>query len=365
MAEKKKKIANVPNLRFPEFEGEWKEEVLGELGDFIGGGTPSTANADFWNGDIPWISSSDLNDNDNHSISIKRFITEEAINNSATKICLAPVILIVSRVGVGKVAYSTEDICTSQDFTNIINCKCNGLFLSYLLLIVMRKAATSTQGTSIKGISSSEIKSKKIFIPKGIEQKKIAAFLSVIDNRISTQNKIIEELKLLKRTLSKKIFSQQVRFNGRSNFPNWEIKKLGEVAEIKRGASPRPITSPKWFSSKSNIGWVRISDVTKSNKYLEKTEQYLSDEGVLKSRLVAKNNLIMSICATIGKPIYTKFDVCIHDGFVVFQNLKINKEYLYYYLDLIQYNWYKYGQPGTQVNLNSEIVSNEICLFLP
>jgi len=140
------------------------------------------------------------------------------------------------------------------------------------------------------------------------------------------------------------------------------MKRLGDVAEIKRGASPRPITSPKWFSSKSNVGWVRISDVTKSEKYLEKTEQYLSDEGISKSRFVQKNNLIMSICATIGKPIYTKFDVCIHDGFVVFQNLQINKEYLYYYLDFFQLNWYRYGQPGTQVNLNSEIVSNETIL---
>jgi len=139
----------------------------------------------------------------------------------------------------------------------------------------------------------------------------------------------------------------------------WENKKLGEVAKIKRGASPRPISNPKWFSDKSKIGWVRISDVTKSNKYLEKTEQYLSDEGVKKSRLVKKGNMIMSICATIGKPIYTNFDVCIHDGFIVFENLKLHKEYLYYYLDFIQMKWYKYGQPGTQVNLNSDIVSNE------
>ena len=71
----------------------------------------------------------------------------------------------------------------------------------------------------------------------------------------------------------------------------------------------------------------------------------------------------MSICATIGKPIYTNFDVCIHDGFVVFEELKLNKEYLYYYLDMIKMSWYKYGQPGTQINLNSEIVSNEIILF--
>jgi type I restriction enzyme S subunit len=69
--------------------------------------------------------------------------------------------------------------------------------------------------------------------------------------------------------------------------------------------------------------------------------------------------MIMSICATIGKPIYTKFPVCIHDGFVVFESLKADKEYLFYYLDYIQKRWYRYGQPGTQVNLNTEIVGSE------
>ena len=67
----------------------------------------------------------------------------------------------------------------------------------------------------------------------------------------------------------------------------------------------------------------------------------------------------MSICATIGKPIYTDFDVCIHDGFVVFEDLKVDKEFIYYYLEKIQKRWYRYGQLGTQVNLNSDIVSNE------
>lgn len=143
------------------------------------------------------------------------------------------------------------------------------------------------------------------------------------------------------------------------DFPDWQVRQLGQISSIKRGASPRPISDKKWFSNKSNIGWVRISDVTSSNKYLNSTQQYLSEEGVSKSRLIAKGNIIMSICATIGKPIYTNFDACIHDGFVVFEDLQIDHEYLYYYLSRIEKNWYRYGQPGSQVNLNSDIVANE------
>ncbi len=220
-------------MRFAGFEREWETTELNELGEFLGGGTPSSSNEDFWNGSIPWISSSDLSENDIYSVNISRFITEDAVSNSATKKCLAPVILIVSRVGVGKVAYSEKSLCTSQDFLNIVNFRCNGIFLSYLLSIEMKKAASVVQGTSIKGISSVEIKSKKLYIPQRNEQEKISSFLPLIDERIQTQNKIIENLKTQMLGLQEKIFRQKVKLkdsNGKS-FPLWSFKKGGELFE--------------------------------------------------------------------------------------------------------------------------------------
>lgn len=139
----------------------------------------------------------------------------------------------------------------------------------------------------------------------------------------------------------------------------WDVKKINKVANILRGASPRPISDLKWFDNDSNIGWVRISDVSRSKKVLTETEQYLSKKGIEKSRLVKKDNIIMSICATVGKPIYTGFDVCIHDGFVIFDELNIDKEYFYYLLLDKEKSWHKYGQTGSQMNLNTNIVGNE------
>ena len=100
--EHEKEVTVVPKLRFSEFAASWVKRQLGEIGQFVGGGTPSTSNQEFWNGDIPWISSSDLNEEDIYSISYQRFITEEAVKQSATKIVPPKSILIVSRVGVGK-----------------------------------------------------------------------------------------------------------------------------------------------------------------------------------------------------------------------------------------------------------------------
>ena len=191
----------------------------------MGGGTPSSSNESFWQGTIPWVSSSDIVENDIKNISISRYITEEAIAHSATKLCPAPSILIVSRVGVGKIALSKEAICTSQDFCNLINIKVEPIFLTYCLSQIMKRKSMEVQGTSIKGITTSEIQKISINIPSLREQKKIGKILSLLDERIATQNKIIEDLKKLKSAISKKLLCND----------KWTTYKIQDIAEIGRG----------------------------------------------------------------------------------------------------------------------------------
>ncbi len=145
---------------------------------------------------------------------------------------------------------------------------------------------------------------------------------------------------------------------------DWEVKFIREITNLQRGASPRPINSPVWFDQKSDVGWLRISDVSKSRKYLIETVQNLSEAGISSSRFVKINSLVMSICATVGKPIITKKNLCIHDGFVVFNNLKADKNYIYYVLSNIESDWFKFGQTGSQMNLNTQII-NITKIFLP
>ena len=226
-------------------------------------------------------------------------------------------------------------------------------------------AQEGARNHGLLNISLQEFFEINLIVPCLKEQMKIATFLSAVDEKISQLSQKLHLLGQYKQGMMQKLFSQQLRFKADdgNEFREWSNKTIGDVANIKRGASPRPINDSKWFDDSSSIGWVRISDVSKSKKYLLQTEQYLSTLGIQKSRLVPKGNLIMSICATIGKPIYTGFDVCIHDGFVVFSELQAIHEYAYYYLEYIEKNWYQYGQPGTQVNLNSDIVSNEAFPF--
>jgi len=217
-------------VRFPYYTDEWKEHRLEDLGFFIGGGTPDTTNQQFWTGKIPWISSSDLSVDDIGRIFKTRFINDDAIKSSATKLVPKGGILMVSRVGIGKFAVADEDLCTSQDFTNLVTNQ-NAHFICYYFSARAKDFIKLSQGTSIKGFTIQDIKSSVFPVPILQEQENISSFLSVIDSRIRTQRKIIEDLTVLKNNVVKKLFENELKFkNGDKDFQKWEKKRLTEIS---------------------------------------------------------------------------------------------------------------------------------------
>lgn len=138
---------------------------------------------------------------------------------------------------------------------------------------------------------------------------------------------------------------------------HWEVKKIKRLCLVKRGASPRPIDDPIYFDDDGEYAWVRISDVSASTKYLQSTEQKLSELGRSKSVSLEPGELFLSIAATVGKPIITTIKCCIHDGFVYFVGLKENREYLFYLFSGGEL--YKgLGKLGTQLNLNTDTIGD-------
>lgn len=222
-----------------------------------------------------------------------------------------------------------------------------------------------TAKSSVDSVRKDMISEMLIPIPPKDEQLKISKLLSDTDELISSLEKLIEKKRQIKQGAMQQLLTGKKRLPGFSG--KWEVKKLGLVAEIQRGASPRPIDSPRWYSITSSIGWVRISDVTSSNgRILEKTDDYLSKEGVDRSRFLRKGSLIMSICATVGLPVITNIDVCIHDGFVGFSNLKnVDVVFLLYKLKELENLFKTMGQTGSQSNLNTDLVKNYEINFPP
>ncbi|MBI5811868.1 MAG: restriction endonuclease subunit S [Meiothermus silvanus] len=185
---------------------------LGDVVSITGGGTPSRSRKDFWNGNIPWVSSSDVSDESIHELKITRWITSEAVSSSATKIVPENSILLVSRVGVGKVAISRIPVCTSQDFTNLTPHRDDFIFLGYYLSAWAYVLKSFGQGMAIQGFKKQDIENLAIPLPDANsgEQQKIADCLSSLDELIELQAKQLEALKAHKKGLMQQLFPQEI-----------------------------------------------------------------------------------------------------------------------------------------------------------
>jgi type I restriction enzyme S subunit len=280
-----------------------------------------------------------------------------------TALCAEDDILItVKGSGAGEMVVSDAEYCISRQLMAIRPLEWSGLYVFYSLR--QNSAAISAASTGlIPGLSRIDVTEQLLPVPPLREQRAIAAALSDADALIAALEGMIAKKRDLKQAAMQHLLSGKTRLPGFAG--EWEVKRIGEVTSIQRGASPRPIDSPIWFDEFSRIGWVRISDVSKSNMFLTSTTQRLSLLGIARSRSVELGSLIMSIAATVGRPAITQIECCIHDGFVVFSNLKMDKVFLYFVLRDIEPKWSKQGQTGSQMNLNSAMIERTEILLPP
>lgn len=113
---------------------------------------------------------------------------------------------------------------------------------------------------------------------------------------------------------------------------NWQTKKLGEIFNIERGGSPRPIE--EYITDDENgINWIKIGDTKGVTKYITKTNEKIKPEGLKKTRMVYEGDFILSNSMSFGRPYIMKTNGCIHDGWLVIRkNENVDKNYLYYVL---------------------------------
>ena len=237
-------MANKPRIRFRGFTEDWEQRKLDDIAKIkTVGGTPKTANPEYWSGNIPWIQSSDLVEGDIVHVNINKFINNNALKNSAAKLISRDSIALVTRVGVGKVAVINQDFTTSQDFLSLSDFDGSDIkFLAYQLYRLMQENAKVLQGTSIKGITKTELIEQSISIPSsGQEQNLISAVLSKIDSIITLHQCKLKKLNLAKKSLLQKLFPRNgsqipgVRFKGFTDA--WEQRKLNDFGIATGGTS--------------------------------------------------------------------------------------------------------------------------------
>ena len=211
-------------MRFPEFSGEWNKYTINDLATVVGGGTPDTTVKSYWGGDIQWFTPSEIGKNKYVDFS-KRTITRDGLDNSSAKLLPLHTILLSSRATVGECSIASNECTTNQGFQSLIAKQCNIDFLYYLIQTKKKDLIRNACGSTFLEISANEIRKIKVAVPVQNEQEQIAKLLSLIDERIATQNKIIEDLKKLKCAIIEKVL----------NGNNANNLRLGDVGSYIRG----------------------------------------------------------------------------------------------------------------------------------
>lgn len=218
-------MSNVPKLRFKEFSGEWEEKKLGELADISSGGTPLRNKPSYWNGTIPWVTTSLIDFRD--ICSAEEYITEEGLNNSSAKLFEKNTILMAmygqgktrGKVGILKLSATTNQACASINPKSI-----DYIFLYQYLMNQYDNIRNLSNEGGQKNLSGPIIKNILIPYPSKQEQEKIASFLTLVDTKIEQLTKKEALLSSYKKGVMQKIFSGEIRFKADdgSEFCDWE-----------------------------------------------------------------------------------------------------------------------------------------------
>lgn len=365
-------MGNKPRIRFKGFTEDWEQRKLISLyktirNAFVGTATPYYTN-DSINGYFYLESNNVKNGKINRNNEI--YITKDFYQKQEDKLLYKDDIVIVQSGHVGHTAVIPEELDKTAAHALIMlqnkkeNFDSHFINNSFQTPLIRNKIDEITTGNTIKHILASDVKNIVINMPSFKEQKLISQLFKLLDLNITLHQCKLEKLKLTKKALLQKLFPKngkhipEIRFKGFTDA--WEQRKLGDLAEIVRGASPRPISDPKWFDNNSNVGWLRIADVTAQDGRIRYLEQKISELGQEKTRVIKTPHLLLSIAATVGKPVINYVPTGVHDGFLIFLNPKFNILYTFWWLEMFREKWNKYGQPGSQVNLNSDLVKNQV-----
>lgn len=174
--------------RLKGFEGEWKEVRMGDVALVIGGGTPNTGIFDYWNGNIPWFTPSEIGENKYVNIS-ERTISEKGLNDSSAKLLPKGTILFTSRATIGAKAILTTEATTNQGFQSlVVTDGNNNEFIYYYLDIILNEIKQKASGSTFPEVSAESIRKIKVVIPNLEEQTAIASVLVDADKEIELAN---------------------------------------------------------------------------------------------------------------------------------------------------------------------------------
>lgn len=229
------KKSDAPAIRFKGFSDAWEQRKLGDIADIVGGGTPSTGNQSYWDGDIDWYAPAEIADQIYANSSQKK-ITGLGYENSSAKMLPPGTVLFTSRAGIGKTAILTRKGCTNQGFQSIVPHR--GALDSYFIFSrtgeLKRYGELVGAGSTFVEVSGKQMAAMELMMPPTMrEQQTIGGFFQQLDHLITLHQRKFEKLTNVKKSMLEKMFPQngssypEIRFKGFTD--PWEQRKFGEV----------------------------------------------------------------------------------------------------------------------------------------
>ena len=229
---------NTPKIRFKGFKDDWEQRKLGDVADIVGGGTPSTGNQSYWDGDIDWYAPAEIADQIYANSSQKK-ITGLGYENSSAKMLPPGTVLFTSRAGIGKTAILTRKGCTNQGFQSIVPHR--GELDSYFIFSrteeLKRYGELVGAGSTFVEVSGKQMAVMELMMPPTMrEQQTIGGFFQQLDHLITLHQRKCDETKQLKKFMLQKMFPKngeknpEIRFEGFTDA--WEQRKFEDVGTV-------------------------------------------------------------------------------------------------------------------------------------
>lgn len=212
------------NQKIPEG---WSVKKISDLGNVVSGGTPDTNNSDYWDGDILWVTPSEVSNLSNRFLyNTERKITKKGLKESSAKLLPINSLIICTRATIGDCCINKVPMCTNQGFKNIIVKNNNVDFLYYLITKNKNELIRKACGSTFLEISKKDIDNLKFAIPPLAEQEKIAGILGMWDEAIEKLSSLIEQKKNLKKGLMQRLIY---------NRNDIKLYRVADLFELGRG----------------------------------------------------------------------------------------------------------------------------------
>ncbi|MEI3623442.1 hypothetical protein AMHIJAGA_00988 [Lactococcus lactis] len=249
----------VPELRFKGFTNDWEERKLGELSNIVGGGTPSTSNPEYWDGDIDWYAPAEIGEQSYVSKS-KKTITELGLKKSSARILPVGTVLFTSRAGIGNTAILAKEATTNQGFQSIVpdQNKLDSYFIFSRTNELKRYGEVTGAGSTFVEVSGKQMSKMSIMVPELSEQQKIGNFFKELDNTIALHQRKLDLLKEQKKGYLQKMFPKngakvpELRFAGFAD--DWEDRKLGDFLKTPEKVKAHIQSKDDLMTLKLNLG---------------------------------------------------------------------------------------------------------------